>query len=138
METTDLSDVEVKINPEDLDDDGFVSIWNIATSSVGGDTIQARQLASKLLLFLCKQRCNFVVVSPTDAKYLDEWFERDKSILHDWKPESEKVDVVTQHAYVPGENFTDYLVTKKFKATTKYNPTRAIREEWFRNDWNVG
>jgi hypothetical protein len=138
METTELPNVEVKINPADLDDDGFVSIWNIASSSTNGDAKLARQFASKLLGFLCKQRCSFVVVSPTDAKYLDEWFERDKSILHDWKPESEKVDVLTQHACVPAESFTDFLTTNKFKATTKYNPTRANREDWFANDWNVG
>ena len=138
METEDLANLEIKVNADDIDDDGFVSIWNVASASTGGETTDARFLAAKILGFLCKHRCNFVLVSQNDAKYLDEWFERDKSILYDWNTDSEKVDVITQHAFVPAEALPDFLETKKFKPGVKYAPKRSIREEWFNDEWNVG
>ena len=82
METTDTKTLEITAEPTDLDEDQFVSIWNVAASSMGGDTIQTRMLASKLLGCLCKHRCGFLVTSPSDAKYLDEWFERDNTLLY--------------------------------------------------------
>ncbi|MCA9215643.1 MAG: hypothetical protein KDB27_21405 [Planctomycetales bacterium] len=138
MDTTELTDVEIKISADDTDKDGFVSIWNVASASMDGDTTMARVLASKIIGFLCKHRCNFVLVSQNDATYLDDWFERDKSILYDWNPDSEKVDVITQHAHVPAEAIVDFLETKKFKPGVKYAPKRSIRVEWFQEDWNVG
>lgn len=138
MDTIDLADLELKADPNDFDEDQFVSLWSIASTTMGGETEHARLLASKFLGFLCKHKCSMVVASPTDAKYLDEWFERDTSLLYDWKPESEKVDVVAQHAYVPFDLFRNFMIDKKFKADKNYAPKRADRVEWFTNDWNVG
>ena len=36
------SEIDVKSNPTDLDEDGFVSIWNIAFASAEGDLEQTR------------------------------------------------------------------------------------------------
>lgn len=138
METLDLSDIEFTVKPADLDEDQFVSIWNVATSTMGDDAAKARVLASKLLGFLCKHRCGLLAASPTDAKYLDEWFERDTSLLYNWKPESDKVDVLAQHVQVPYDLFLSFLQQHKFKADKNYSPRRADRVEWFTNDWNVG
>ncbi len=138
METTDFAQLEFTVNPDDLDEDRFVSLWNIAASSMNGDTIQARDLASKFLGFLCKHKCAFVMVSPADADYLDGWFERDNSLLYDWKPESEKVDVLSQHAYVPFDLFVKFLHNQNFQGDKNYNPRRADRVDWFTQDWNVG
>ena len=102
---TEQAELEIKIDESDLDEDRFISIWNIANATMEGDAVQARSLASKFIGFLCKHRFAYVVVSPTDAKYLDEWFERDNKLLYDWKPESDKVDVITQHAYVAYDAF---------------------------------
>ena len=133
-----LTDVEIKASPGDLDENGFVSIWNIASSSCNGDLERTRALAAQLLCFLCKKDCDFVVVSTTDAEYLDSWFERDAKLLYDWKPESEKVDALSQHAEVPFEPFITFLSNNKFNPTTKYNPRRVDRVEWFSNRWCVG
>ena len=138
METIDLAKLEVKVEPSDCDADGFISVWNIASTTMGGDYEQTRMLASRFLGFLCKHACPFVIVSQTDATYLDEWFERDKSLLYDWKAESEKVDVLAQHAHVPFESFKYFLKSKKFQADKNYSPRRADRVEWFSNHWNVG
>ncbi len=138
METEELANLVIKVNSDDVGDDGFVSIWNVSSASTEGNTDNARYLAAKILGFLCKHRCTFVLISPNDAKYLDEWFERDKSILYDWNTDSEKVDVITQHAFVPAEALPDFLETKKFKPSVKYAPKRSIREDWFNDDWNVG
>ena len=128
METTDAKTLEITAEPNDLDEDQFVSIWNVAASSMGGDTIQTRMLASKLLGFLCKHRCGFVVTSPSDAKYLDEFFERDNSLLYKWTPESESVDVLAQHALVPFDLLLAFLRNKKFTIEKAYSPCRLI--EW--------
>lgn len=138
METTTTSGLEFTVEATDVDEDQFVSIWNIASSTMSNNAIETRALASRLMGFLCKHRCGLVTVSPTDAKYLDEWFERDNSLLYDWKPESEKVDVIAQHAYVPFDAFCGFVQSNKFKIEQNYSPRRADRVEWFTNDWNVG
>ena len=133
-----LADITITVDPENLDEAQFASLWNVAAATMGGDHAGARMLASKFLGFLCKKRFPFIVISPTDATYLDEWFERDNGLLYDWKPESEKVDVLSQHAFVPFEIFAKYMIAQKFKPEVNHNPRRAIREEWFQNDWTVG
>ncbi len=130
--------IEIQALPGDLDDDGFVSIWNIASASCDGDLLKTRALAAKLLAFLCKKNCDFVVVSTTDADYLDAWFERDNKLLYDWNIDSETVDVVTQHAEVPFKSLVLFLANQKFNPRTKHSPKRADRVEWFTNHWNVG
>jgi hypothetical protein len=137
METIDLANLEFTAEPHDVDEDQFVSIWNVAASTMDGDVAQARALASRFLGFLCKHRCPLLAVSPSDAKYLDEWFERNNSLLYDWKPESEKVDVVTQHVHVPFDLFRNFLRDHKFQGDKNYSPRRADRVEWFANEWNV-
>jgi len=133
-----LAGVEVRVDPETMDEDGFVTLWNVAAATMGGKTELARILASKLLGFLCKQKCDFVFASSTDAKYLDEWFERDQSLLYDWSPQSEKVDVVAQHAHVPAKALLRLLKDKKFNPTVNHNPRRADRVDWFTNQWCIG
>lgn len=129
---------ELKVSPENLDETGFASLWNIASETCEGDLEKTRALAARLLCFLCQKGCNFVVVSTTDAEYLDAWFERDTKLLYDWKPESEKVDVLAQHAEVPFEALVPFMSNYKFSLTTNYSPKRADRIEWFTNAWSVG
>jgi len=133
-----LANLVIKIDADTVDEDGFVSIWNIAATTMGGKTEVARILASKLLGFLCKHRCDFVFTSSTDAKYLDEWFERDTSLLYDWSPQSEKVDVVSQHAQVPAQGLVRFLKEKKFDPLKSYSPRRADRVQWFSDQWCIG
>ncbi len=133
-----LTGVQVRIDPETVDEDGYVTLWNVAAATMDGKTELTRVLASKLLGFLCKQKCDFVFTSSTDAKYLDEWFERDHSLLYDWSPQSEKVDVVSQHAHVPAKALLRLLKDKKFNPTVNHNPRRADRVDWFTNQWCVG
>lgn len=133
-----MASIVIKIDPETVDSDGFVSIWNIAAATMGGKTELARALASKLLGFLCKHGCDFVVASSTDAEYLDQRFERDNSLLYDWATTSEKVDIVSQHAQVPAKALVRFLKSKKFDATKNYSPRRADRVKWFTNQWCIG
>lgn len=133
-----LESVEIQASPEDLDEDGFASIWNIAAASCERDLLKTRALAAQLLGFLCKKKCEFVVVSSTDAEYLDAWFERDNKLLYNWNPDSETVDVVTQHADVPYKALVLFLANQKFNSTAKHSPRRVDRVEWFTNQWNVG
>jgi hypothetical protein len=137
-ELAELEQIEIKAEPSDSDEDGFISLWNVASTSCDGELDKTRALASQFLGFLCKKKCDFVVVSTTDAVYLDEWFERDNKLLYDWKPGSEMVDVLAQHAEVPREPFLSFLVHQKFNGKTNYSPRRADRVEWFTNMWSVG
>ena len=59
-------------------------------------------------------------------------------MLYDWKPESDKVDVVAQHVQVPFDLFRNFLREHSFQSDKIYSPRRADRVEWFTNDWNVG
>jgi hypothetical protein len=129
---------ELRVSPENLDSNGFASIWNIASATSQGELEVTRALAAKLLCFLCQRDCDFVVVSTTDAEYLDAWFERDNKLLYDWKPESEKVDVLSQHAEVPYEALVRFLTNNKFSLATNYSPKRSQRVAWFQNKWNMG
>lgn len=132
-----LANIEFSVNQNDVDADQFVSIWNVASATMGGDAAQARMLASKFLGFLCKHKCGFLVATPTDARYLDDWYERDNSLLNDWTAESDKVDVVAQHVQIPYDLFINFLADKKFSADKNYSPRRADRVKWFTEDWNV-
>ena len=137
--TVELADeIDVKSNPSDLDENGFVSIWNIALASSDGELEQTRALAAQFLCFLCKRDCDFVVTSTANAEYLDDLFLKDTKILYDWNLESEKVDVICQHAEVPYEAFVSFLGNQKFNPKTKYSPRRVDRVEWFQNKWSVG
>jgi hypothetical protein len=129
---------QLRVAPEDLDSSGFASLWNIASATSGGGLEATRTLAAQLLGFLCQKGCDFVVVSTTDAEYLDAWFERDNKLLYDWKPDSEKVDVLSQHAEVPFEALVGFLKNFKFNPSATYSPKRADRVEWFTNQWNLG
>ena len=129
---------ELRVSPGDLDANGFASVWNIASATSGGGLESTRALAAKLLSFLCQKNCDFVVVSTTDAEYLDAWFERDPKLLYDWKPESEKVDVLSQHAEVPFEALVSFAANQRFDPEGNYNPKRSQRVEWFTNRWNLG
>lgn len=133
-----LSVVKMRIDPETVDEAGYVSIWNVASATVAGDTVLARALASRLLGFLCKHQCDFVVTSSTDARYLDEWYERDQGLMNDWAPTSEKVDVLSQHAQVPGQALLRMLRAKGFDPTKVYSPKRADRAKWFSEGWSIG
>lgn len=133
-----LVNIKIQIDPETLDDAGYVSIWNVASATVSGDTVLARAVASRLLGFLCKHQCDFVVTSSTDARYLDEWYERDQGLLNDWAPTSEKVDVLSQHAQVPGQALLRLLRQKGFDPTKVYSPKRADRAKWFTDGWSIG
>ncbi|MCG8650236.1 MAG: hypothetical protein MI861_10400 [Pirellulales bacterium] len=133
-----LDGITIKASPEDCDENGFISLWRIAAASCDGDTERTRALAAQFLGFLCKKSCDFVMVSATDATYLDEWFERDNKLLYDWKFESETVDVLSQHAEVPREPFLAVLSNQNFNPATKYSPKRADRVQWFTEMWSVG
>jgi len=138
MASGELAAAGITVNPDDLDEDGFVSLWNIASASSGQDTSQARHLAGKLLSFLCIKRCPFVVASPRDIEYLDDWFEREEQPMCDWSPESDKVDLIAQHACVPADAFLKYLQSYEFETSTNYNPRKATKLAWFNDDWGVG
>ncbi len=128
----------IKADPSDIDADGFVSIWNVASNACKKNTDEARVLSAKLLCFLCKKQCDFVVTSGNNAEYLDQWFERDTKLLYDWKPESETVDVLAQHAEVPHDALLSFLENNKFSADGNYTATRANRLQWFQEMWCVG
>ena len=132
------SEIEIKALPSDMDDDGFVSIWNIAATSCDGALDQTRAYAAQLLGFLCKKNCDFVVVSTTDAEYLDAWFERDNKLLYNWNADSEMVDVIAQHAHVPFAPFVMFLKNNRFNPVAKHSPKRSDRVEWFTDMWCVG
>jgi hypothetical protein len=129
---------KITIVAPESDSDGFVTIWNVAAASCGDELAATRDLAAKLLLFLCKKKCDFVVTSSTNAEYLDSWFERDSKLLYDWKPGSEFVDVVAQHAEVPIAGLLLFLKNNKFDPSATYTATRAVRVDWFREMWCVG
>ena len=137
-DTHNLTDIELVANKDDIDEAGFVSIWNVASASTDGDTARTKALASAILGFLCKKDADFVVCSQSGLEYLDGWFEKDTKILYAWKPENETLDVITQHAEVPLVALKGFLANNRFKPSANYNPTRAIRREWFANKWCQG
>jgi hypothetical protein len=132
------ANIAIIVDPETIDSDGFVSLWSVASATTNAELHRTRALASRFLGFLCKHSCTFVVASSSDAKYLDERFERDNSLLYNWSIDSENVDVVTQHAYVPAQGLVNFLKKKKFDASSNYSPRRADRVKWFTDDWCVG
>ncbi len=128
----------LEILPENIGEDGFVTIWNLASDSTGGDVARTRALAAKILLFLCKKDYDYVVTSSTNMEYLDERQERESRLLNDWKPESESVDIIAQHAEVPAQGILKFLEHEKFSSVVNYTATRAQRLKWFKEKWCVG
>ncbi len=131
-------EVTLQYNKEDVDEHGFTSVWNVASATCEGDQARTREMAGRMLGFLCKKEYEHVLVSSTDAQYLDEWFEREKAILYNWKPDAETTDAITQHAQVPAASMISFLKREKFKPTANYSPRRADRVAWFQEKWGVG
>lgn len=129
---------DFKVAPDSLDEHGFATVWNIVSETVGDDLTQVREVAGRLMGFLCKHDCDFILTSSANAEYLDGKFEQDKKLLHDWKSESEMVDIITQHAEVHFETLKLFLANRRYKPDANYSPTRANRKEWFENTWKVG
>ncbi|MCM2370413.1 hypothetical protein [Aporhodopirellula aestuarii] len=134
----DVVEIVLQYNKEDVDEHGFTSVWNVAAATCDGDQLRTRDLAGRILGFLCKKDYEHVVVSSTDAQYLDEWFEREKAILYNWKADSETTDAITQHAQVPAASMISFLKREKFKPTANYSPRRADRVAWFQEKWGIG
>ncbi len=133
--------IELAVDEDDLDEHGFASVWRIAATTMGGESNMAgtREMAGRLLGFLCKKEYEYVVASSTDLEYLDGWFERDKAILYNWKgDDSGTTDAITQAAYVPAKAMISYLQRERFKPTANYSPRRADRIEWFQEKWGIG
>ncbi|MEM9587542.1 MAG: hypothetical protein AAGA03_09690 [Planctomycetota bacterium] len=138
MAASTTAPLELK-RPADLEDpNGYATLWSIAAATFDDDLEKTREFAGRLLGFLCKQKCDFVVCSSTDAEYLDSTFERDNKLLYNWKAESEYVDMISQHAEVPYNTLRLFLLNRKFKPDGNYSPRRADRVEWFQDMWNVG
>ncbi|TWU16645.1 hypothetical protein [Allorhodopirellula heiligendammensis] len=131
-------EVTLQYSKDDVDEHGFTSVWNVASATCEGDQARTREMAGRMLGFLCKKEYEHVVVSSTDAQYLDEWFEREKAILYNWKADSETTDAITQHAQVPAASMISFLKREKFKPTANYSPRRADRVAWFQEKWGVG
>ncbi len=128
----------LRFESDSLDQHGYTSLWSIAAATMGDDLLLTRTLASRLLGFLCKHQCDLVLTSSADAEYLDQWYDRDPSILNDWTPKSERVDVLAQHAHVPASATLTFLKKKKFNPTSTYSPKRADRVTWFKDHWSIG
>lgn len=133
-----VPDVTLQYNKDDVDDHGFTTVWNVAEATCEGDQARTREMAGRILGFLCKKEYEHIVISSTDAQYLDEWFEREKAILYNWKADSETTDAITQHAHVPAASMISFLKREKFKPTANYSPRRADRVAWFQEKWGVG
>ena len=135
--------IVLSVDEEDLDEHGFASVWKVAASTMGGESEQnmagTREMAGRILGFLCKKEYEFVVASSTDLEYLDGWFEREKAIIYNWKgDESGTTDAITQAAHVPAKAMISYLERERFKPTANYSPRRADRIEWFTEKWGIG
>ena len=128
----------IRVHSDDLDENGFAKLWNIASASSEGNLEATRRLAASLLCFICHKNCDFVVISTTDAEYLDAWLERDSKLIYNWKEDSESVDVMTQHAEVPFKALEQFLSNNGFSTEATYKPTRAKRLDWFNNRWSLG
>ncbi|MEL6895194.1 MAG: hypothetical protein AAFP90_03750 [Planctomycetota bacterium] len=137
-EKEDVMDVKLGFSTDDADEHGFVSIWNLARESCDGSQENTRTLAGKMLGFLCKQKAEFVVISTADAEYLDGQFEQSNKLLYDWKPGSEFIDIIAQHAEVYGKSAIKLMERKKFSVEKNYAPRRVDRVEWFQDTWKIG
>lgn len=131
-------EIVLQYNKEDVDEHGFTSVWNIASAICDNDLAQTREMAGRILGYLCRKEYEHVLVSSVDAQYLDEWFERDKAILYNWKADSETTDAITQHAQVPAASLISFLKRERFKPTANYSPRRADRVAWFQEKWGIG
>lgn len=131
-------EVVLAYKKDDVDEHGYTSVWNVASATCDGDVDRTRDMAGRILGFLCKKEYEHVLISSTDAQYLDEWFEREKAILYNWKADSETTDAITQHAQVPAASMISFLKREKFKPTANYSPRRADRVAWFQEKWGVG
>lgn len=127
------------LNINNTDEDGYITLWTLAQGSLGytRSNQTVRELASRLLNFLCKHRYPYVLVAGHDADYLDEMAERDEAAFFNWSPESDKVDLIAQYIKVPAEAVTRFLTANGFNAAEAYSARRSTRQEWFRDDWNV-
>jgi hypothetical protein len=138
MDTEKLTE-DLAFNTAQKDEDGYITLWRLAEDSLGyvRSNQTVRELASRLLNFLCKQRFSYVLLPKHDADYLDEMAERDEAAFFNWSPENAKVDLIAQCIKVPAEPLLRFLKENRFSAAESYSTRRTTRQEWFTNEWNV-
>lgn len=126
-----------KVADDHIDEEGFATVWNICADTVGTDLTQVRDVAGRVLGFLCKHNAEFVVATSNNVEYLDEKFEQDKKVLYDWKKESEMVDLFAQHVEVHFETLRLFLANRRYKPDANYSPVRKDRVAWFQETIRV-
>ncbi len=138
MESEKLTEA-LTLNISKKDDDGYITLWTLAQESLGytRSSQTVRDLASRLLNFLCRNRYRYVLLAGHDADFLDEQAERDESAFFNWSPDSDKVDLIAQYIKVPAAPVARFLKENGFNAAESYSARRATRQEWFKDDWNV-
>ena len=126
-------------NTSQKDEDGYITLWRLAEDSLGyvRSSQTVRDLASRLLNFLCKNRYPYVLLVGHDADFLDEQAERDEAAFFNWSGDSDKVDMIAQYIKVPADSVTRFLKEKGFSAAENYSARRATRQTWFKENWNV-
>ncbi len=138
METEKLTET-LEFNTHQQDEDGYITLWRLAQDSLGyvrsHQTI--RELASRLLNFLCKEQYPYVLLAGHDADYLDEMAERDEAAFFNWSSDSDKVDMLAQYIKVPADPVVRFLKDNGFNPAESYTARRATRQDWFREGWNV-
>jgi hypothetical protein len=131
----------VGVDSQKVDADGFIKLWDLAACKGDGEKRsddETRELAGKLLGFLCKLRYENVLVTQHAANYLQDRFERNEGVLFNWSPDTDNIDLIAQHIEVPAQEVVKLLAKKRFDPQENYNPRRSSRLEWFNNDWKVG
>ncbi|MEM9367486.1 MAG: hypothetical protein AAGD07_15955, partial [Planctomycetota bacterium] len=56
-------EIVLSVSKDDLDEHGFTSVWNVASSTCDGDLERTRDMAGRILGFLCKKDYEHVLVS---------------------------------------------------------------------------
>ncbi|MDA7951330.1 MAG: hypothetical protein MPJ24_07555 [Pirellulaceae bacterium] len=133
------NELQVSLDYSGEDEDGFISIWQLAEASLAGPHghPQIRTLASRMLNFACKHQYPYAVITQHDIDYLEELLERDPTLLGSWSPDSEKTDLVSQFLKIPADAFIKFLQFERFDPYKNYTTRRSTKTTWFNDGWGV-
>ena len=57
MEDITMANLDITVYSKSIDADRFVSLWNVAAATMGGDTMGTRRLAGNRLCALARIQC---------------------------------------------------------------------------------
>jgi hypothetical protein len=95
------------------------------------------RFASRVLCFLCRHQFGLARISEIDFATIDTKFGESETIRYCWAVNSSAVRIIAARLRVPERSTRAFLLARGFNPEQTITPSRAERDEWIGEGWQV-